>query len=160
MPGGSGVRNPQGGGGNQNQAGDPGSDQLAKDESKPSPPAQEPANGFGNDDVAPAGAEQTNLQLGGLADALKDAATAKELEERTGLNKEQLGELAKKYEKPKVGAGRAAKDVEVKVGEQAAVGPGANLPGAGMHALQHGQDPRRSQHDPGYGRGPQPRQRE
>ena len=82
--------------------------------------------------MAPAGAEQSNLQLRGLSDALKDAEMTKELMDRTGYSKEQLGELAKKFEKPKVGPGRDAKDVEVKVGEQAAVGPGANNPGAGV----------------------------
>jgi hypothetical protein len=132
MPGGGGARSPQGGGGLRDQAGDPGSDQLPKDESKPSPPAQEPNNPFGNDDVAPAGAEQSNLTLGRLPDALKDAATVKELEERTGMTKEQLEQFAKKYEKPKIGPGREAKDVEVKVGEQAPVAPSANLPGAGV----------------------------
>jgi hypothetical protein len=110
--------------------GDPGSGALPKDESKESPRAEEPANPYGNDDVAPAGAEQSSLTLRGLNEALNDPARLKELEERTGVSKERLEQFAKQYEKPKVAPGREAKDVEVKVGEQAPVAPGADLPGA------------------------------
>jgi hypothetical protein len=129
--GGQGVQNPVIGGGPANAAGNPGGEQP-KDETKPTPPAQEPENQFGNDDVAPKGTPQSGLQLRGLADALKDADTLKELEERTHLSKEQLEQFARQFEKPKVAPGREAQDVEVKVGEQQAVGPGANLPGAGV----------------------------
>lgn len=129
MPGGSGVRNPVGGGGNKDGGGNPGGGEPAKDESQPSPHAQEAGN-FGNDDVAPAGQAQSGLQIRGLSDALKDASQEKELEQKTGLSKERLEQIAKKYEKPNVGAGRDAKDVQVKIGEQPAVGPASNLPGA------------------------------
>src|SRR5262249_44665973 len=94
--------------------------------------AQEPENPPLGDDVAPKGAEQSGLSLRGLSDALKDAATAKELEDATGMTKEQLEQFARKYEKPKVAPGREGKEVEVKVGEQPAAKPRSNLPGAGV----------------------------
>ena len=146
MPGGSGARSPIGGGGPGNQAGDPGSELPPKDESKTSPPAQDVENPFGDADVAPKGAE---APLGGLADALKDAATAKELEERTGMTKEQIEQFVKDYEKPKVGAGREGKEVEVKVGAQPAAAPASNLPGLGTQKTSTDQDPQSRRYSPG-----------
>jgi hypothetical protein len=133
MPGGGGGNSNMGGGalGPQNGNAGNGNDQPAKDETKPSPPAEEPDNRFGNDDLAPPNQPATDLTLRGLHDALKDDATARELEQRLNMTKEQLEQFAKKYEKPKVGPGREAKEVELKVGEQPAVGPAANLPGPG-----------------------------
>jgi hypothetical protein len=128
MPGGGGARSQVGGGGHVDGAGDPGSELTGKDESKPSPPAEDPNNPFGNADVAPRGADQSNLTLRGLSDALKDAQTAKELEDASHMSKSQLEQFARKYEKPNVAPGREGKEVEVKVGEQPAVKPGSNLP--------------------------------
>jgi len=51
------------------------------------------------------------------------------------MTKEQLEQFAKKYEKPKVGPGREAKEVEVKVGEQPAAKPGQDMPGAGVQSF-------------------------
>jgi hypothetical protein len=109
-------------------AGDPGTDEPGKDESTPSPPAVDPNNPFGNSDVAPRGADQSNLTLRGLSDALKDAKTAKELEDVTGKTKEFLEQYARKFEKQNIAPGREGKDVEVKVGEQPAAKPGVDLP--------------------------------
>jgi hypothetical protein len=128
MPGGGGTRTQFGGGGNRDGAGDPGSESTAKDESKPSPPAEDPNHPFGTDDVAPRGQNQSNLTIRGLTDALKDAQTAKELEDASRMTKEQLEQFARKFEKPNAAPGREAKDIEVKVGEQAAAKPGSNLP--------------------------------
>jgi hypothetical protein len=44
------------------------------------------------------------------------------------MTKEQLAQYARKFEKPKLAPGREANDVEMKVGEQPAAKPGANLP--------------------------------
>ncbi len=130
MSGGGGGRANEGGGGAGPESGAAGIDPNAKDESKPTPPAAEAKDPFTNDDVAPANQAPTNLSLTGLSDALKDAAKVKELEYRSGLSKEQIEMLAKKYEKPKVGPGREAREVDVSVGEQAPAGPGSNLPGS------------------------------
>jgi hypothetical protein len=127
MPGGGGNRTPFGGGGHFDGTGDPGTE-PGKDDTKPSPPAEDPNNPFGNADVAPRGADASNLTLRGLSDALKDAQIAKELEDATGKTKEQLEQFARKYEKPNVAPGREGKQVEVKVGEQQAAKPGTNLP--------------------------------
>jgi hypothetical protein len=128
MSGGGGGRANQGGGGAGPESGATGIDPNAKDESKPTPPAAEAKDPFTNDDVAPANQAPTDLSLRGLSDVLKDAAKVKELEDRTGMSKEQIEMLARKYEKPKVGPGREAREVEVKIGEQAPAGPGSNLP--------------------------------
>jgi hypothetical protein len=128
MPGGAGGRTQVGGGGHVDGAGDPGSESTKQDDSKPSPPAQDPDNPFGTPDIAPRGVEQSNLTLRGLSDALKDAQATKELEEATGWSKERLEQFARKFEKQKVAPGRDGKEVEVKVGEQPAAKPGSDLP--------------------------------
>jgi hypothetical protein len=135
MPGGGNGRNLVGGGGAGNEPTDVPGEMPDKDDSKPAPRAQEPENVPLPDDIAPAGTDQSSLQLRGLSDALKDAATAKELEDATGMSKEQLEQFVKKYEKPTLKAGREGKDVEVKVGEQAAAAPAANNPGAGVRTF-------------------------
>jgi hypothetical protein len=67
--------------------------------------------------------------LRNLGDVLKDDQAAKELEDRTGMTREQLEQFAKKYEKPKSGPAGPGREIEVKPGEQTPVKPGENLPG-------------------------------
>jgi hypothetical protein len=128
MPGGGGGPANQGGGGKGPESGATGLDPNAKDETKPTPPAAEAKDPFANDDVAPPNQAATDLTIRRLADALNDADKVKALEENTGMTKEQLEMLARKYEKPKVAPGREAREVEVKIGDQTPSGPGSNLP--------------------------------
>jgi hypothetical protein len=79
--------------------------------------------------VAPRGQPQSDLVLGKLSDALKDDQAAKDLENRTGLTREQLEQFAKKYEKPKSGPVEPGRQIEVKPGEATPAKPGENLPG-------------------------------
>jgi hypothetical protein len=123
----SGAGSPRGGGGNP-QGGSPGSDEKPKDESKPSPRSQEPENQFA-DDVAPKGQPQSDLSLRKLTDVLRDEQSTKELQDRTGLTREQLEQFARKFEKPKAGPAGPGREIEVKPGDQTPAKPAANLPG-------------------------------
>ncbi len=116
-----------GGGGNSQGPGGSGAGD-AKDESKPSPAAPASPDAFG-DTVAPQGQPQGELTLRKLHEALQDDQSAKLLEERTGIPREQLEQFAKSYEKVKSGPAAPGRDLEVKSGEHAPVKPGANLPG-------------------------------
>jgi len=115
-----------GGGGNDQTPGGPSG--PIKDDSKPSPPAQENQDPFG-DSVAPQGQPQGDLVLGKLADALQDAQSAKLLEERTGMSREKLEQFVKAYEKMKSSPAGPGREIEVKPGEQTPAKPGSNLPG-------------------------------
>jgi hypothetical protein len=75
------------------------------------------------------------LTLRGLSAALADAARAQELADATGMTKEQLEQAARAYERPQIGPGREAKEVEVTVGAQPAARPGSNLHGAGVRTF-------------------------
>jgi hypothetical protein len=130
MSGGGGGPANQGGGGKGSENGATALDPNAKDESQPTPAAPEVKDPFGNDDVAPPGQEATSLTVKRIADALNDADKLKALEERSGMTKEEIEQFVRKYQKPKVAAGRDAKELEVKVGEQAPAAPGSNLPGS------------------------------
>src|SRR5439155_21002670 len=101
---------------------------LPKDDTKPSPRAQESSDPFG-DNVAPQGQPQSDLVLCNLSDALKDDKSAKDLEDATGLSRERLEQMAKPYEKPKSGPAGPGREIEVKPGERAPAKPGENLPG-------------------------------
>jgi hypothetical protein len=105
------------------------SGEPAKDDSKPSPPAQEPEDPFG-DTVAPQGQPQTDLVLRKLNEALQDDQRTKDLEQRTGFSRELLEQFARKYEKPNLGPAGPGREIELKPGEQtAAQQPSPNLPG-------------------------------
>ena len=108
MPGGGGGKPERGGGGSGPENGNASAEEHPKDDTKPTPSAKEVDNPFGNDDVGPGNGPQASLQIGRLADALKDASKVKELEDATHMTKEQLDLLVKKYEKPKVGAAAKA----------------------------------------------------
>jgi hypothetical protein len=79
--------------------------------------------------VAPQGQPQGDLVLRNLHDALKDDRVAKDLEDRTGLSREQLEQFATKFQKPKSGPAEPGREIEVKPGEQEPAKPAANLPG-------------------------------
>ena len=98
-----------------------------KDDSKPSPPAQEPEN-LGQDNLAPQGQPQSELNFGKLHEMLKDPASAKDLEERMGMTREQIEQLGAKFKKPKSTPAGPGRDIKVKPGEQTPVSPAANLP--------------------------------
>ena len=99
-----------------------------KDDSKPSPPAQEPEN-RGGDTVAPEGQPQSDLVLRKLHDVLNDPASAKDLEQRMNMTREQLEQFVTKFKKVKSGPAGPGRDINVKPGEQTPVAPAANLPG-------------------------------
>ena len=102
-----------GGGGNSQGPGGSGAGD-AKDESKPSPAAPASPDAFG-DTVAPQGQPQGELTLRKLHEALQDDQSAKLLEERTGIPREQLEQFAKSYEKVKSGpAAPRVANLEVK----------------------------------------------
>jgi hypothetical protein len=69
------------------------------------------------------------LTLRKLHEALQDDQSAKLLEERLGMTRERLEQIAKPYEKVKSAPAAPGRDIEVKPGEQASVKPGTNLPG-------------------------------
>jgi hypothetical protein len=128
MPAGGGGIGQQGGGGlGPEKKGPAGNDEPAKDDSQPSPPAEDPKNPFGPADVAPPNGPQTVLSTRNITDALKDASTVKELEDR-GFTKEQIDQFTQQFKKPKLGVGRDGREVEVNVGEQPAAAPSADLP--------------------------------
>ena len=99
-----------------------------KDDSKPSPPAQEPEN-LGQDNVAPQGQPQSELNFGKLHEMLKDPASATDLEERMNMTREQIEQLGAKFKKTNSGPAGPGRDIKVKPGDQTPVSPAANLPG-------------------------------
>ncbi len=115
-----------GGGGNDRTPG--GTSGPTTDDTKPSPPAQENQDPFG-DSVAPQGQPQGELTLRKLADALQDDQSAKELVDRTGVSRERLEQIAKAYEKVKSSPAGPGREIEVKPGDQTPAKPGSNLPG-------------------------------
>ncbi len=82
------------------------------------------------DNVAPDGKPQGGLNLRKLSDMLKDPNSAQELENRSGITREQLEHYATQFKK-KVdpGAARPGSEFEAKPGEQTPGKPSANLPG-------------------------------
>jgi hypothetical protein len=60
---------------------------------------------------------------------LRDDRATKDLEERTGMTREQLEQFATKFQKPKSGPAGPGREIEVKPREQTPAQPGANLPG-------------------------------
>jgi hypothetical protein len=105
-----------------------------KDDTKPTPPADQSPDAFG-DTVAPNNQPQTELTLRKLHEALQDDKSAKLLEERMGMTREQLDQFSRAYEKPKSGPAVPGRELEVKAGEQAPVKPGTNLPGFGSQRI-------------------------
>jgi hypothetical protein len=79
--------------------------------------------------VAPQGQPQSELFLRNLSDALRDDQTTKDLEERTGMTREQLEQFATKFQKPKSGPAGPGREIEVTPREQTPAKPAANLPG-------------------------------
>jgi hypothetical protein len=79
--------------------------------------------------VAPAGQPQSELNLRGLHELLKDDKTAKQLEKDTGYSREQLEQFTKRYEKAKSAPAGPGRDIDLKGGEQSDAKPSANLPG-------------------------------
>jgi hypothetical protein len=78
--------------------------------------------------VAPKGQPQSELTLRELSEALKDDQTAKNLEDRTGLTREQWEQYARKYEKTKSEPAGPGREIEVKPGDQPAAKPATDLP--------------------------------
>ena len=128
-----GGRSTTGGGGNSKGPGVSGVGEN-KDDTKPSPPADQSPDA-GGDDVAPKNQPQTELTLRKLHDALQDDQATKRLEERTGMTREQLEQFAKAYEKPKSGTVAPGRELEVKTGDPAPVKPSSNNPGFGTQRI-------------------------
>jgi hypothetical protein len=105
----------------------------AKDSGKPSPAAEEPKDQR-PDDVAPEGAAPSDLFLRRLHDALQDPDAAKNLEQRTNMTREQIEHLATKFTKPKIGPAGPGRDINVKLTDQQAVPPAADLPGINLNS--------------------------
>lgn len=118
------------GGGGASGPGGTGSE-PGKDGSQPSPKAEEPPTGNNEgDNVAPGGTPQGGLNIRKLADLLKDENSAKQLENRSGITREQFEQYVSQFKKqavnPPAGPGR---EFEAKPGEQTPGKPSADLPG-------------------------------
>jgi hypothetical protein len=79
--------------------------------------------------VAPQGQPQSDLFVRNLSDALQDGQATKDLEERTGLTREQLEQFATKFQKPKSGPAGPGREIDVTPREETPAKPAANLPG-------------------------------
>jgi hypothetical protein len=102
---------------------------AAKDESQPSPRAQEPEDQSGGT-VAPEGQSQTDMVLRTIKDLIAKDAVTPELEKEAGMNKAQMEQFVKKYEKTKSAPAGPGRDIQVKPGNRdSADKPAANLPG-------------------------------
>jgi hypothetical protein len=101
---------------------------TAKDESQPSPHAQEPQN-QGGETVAPKNQPQSDLFLRNLQDALNDPARSKDLERDSGYSREQLDQFIKEYKQVKSAPAGPGREINVKPGEQSKAQPSPNLPG-------------------------------
>jgi hypothetical protein len=124
--GGRGGRSQVGGGGGPGPGEAP-YDQP-KDQTKPSPRADEPANPT-PDDVAPEGQSQSNLVLQKLSDLLKDPSAIKQLED-SGITRAQAEQWARRFEKKAdLGPARPGAEINAKPGEQKKAVPSPNLPG-------------------------------
>lgn len=100
-----------------------------KDETKPSPRAEEPEDQSG-DTVAPEGQSQTDLVLRSVRDLLEKDAVTPELEKETGMTRAEMEQFVKKYERVKSGPAGPGREVQVKPGERGEdAKPAANLPG-------------------------------
>jgi len=127
MQGPAGAQPPIGGGGVQGPGANRG--EPAKDETKPSPRAQEPEDQSG-DTVAPQGQAQTDMVLRSVRDLLEKDAVTPDLEKETGMTREQMEQFVKKYEKVKSGPAGPGREIQVKPGERGEdAKPSANLPG-------------------------------
>ncbi len=60
---------------------------------------------------------------------MNDPSKAKELEDATGVTREQVEQFAKKYEKVASAPAGPGRDINVKPGEQTPAQPSADLPG-------------------------------
>jgi hypothetical protein len=84
----------------------------------------------GNGNLAPEGQSQNDLSLRSLQDVLKDTAKTKELEDATGLSREQIEQFVKKYQKPKAGPAGPGREIDLKSNPNSDVArPSSNLPG-------------------------------
>jgi len=79
--------------------------------------------------VAPKGQPQSDLFLRNLQDALNNPASAKELEQRTNMSREQIEQFVTNFSKIKAAPAGPGRDITVKPGEQTPVAPAADLPG-------------------------------
>jgi hypothetical protein len=102
----------------------------AKDDTQPSPMAQEPENPS-TDDIAPqAGQSQSDLVLRTVKDLLAKDAVTPDLEKETGMTREQMEHFVKKYEGVKSAPAGPGREIQFKPGQHdAADRPSANLPG-------------------------------
>ncbi|MBV8487198.1 MAG: hypothetical protein JO161_02850, partial [Planctomycetaceae bacterium] len=102
----------------------------AKDDTKPSPKAQEPEDPS-TDDIAPLGGpSQSDLVLRTVKDLLEKDAVTPDLEKETGMTREQMEQFVKKYEGVKTAPAGPGREIEVKPGQHdASLRPSANLPG-------------------------------
>ena len=100
----------------------------SQDDSKESPQAKEPDDP-GKGLVAPEGAEQSELVLKKLQEVLNDPAKLKDLEQRDGISRSRIEQVARKFEKIKSEPAGPGREIKVKPGEQTAGQPTPNLPG-------------------------------
>lgn len=77
----------------------------------------------------PQGQPATDLTLRKLSDALQDDKSAKLIEDRTGISRERLEQLARPYEKVKTAPAGPGRKIEVKSRDQEPAKPASNLPG-------------------------------
>jgi hypothetical protein len=108
---------------------------MAKDDTKPSPEAQEPADA-GKGLVAPDGQAQSDLVLNKAHELLNNPAALKDLEQREGVSRSDLEQFARKLEKQKSAPAGPGREIKVKPGEhpQTPAQPSPNLPGLDPHA--------------------------
>jgi hypothetical protein len=131
QPGGVAGQTPVGGGATQGGA----TEENAKDDTKPSPRAQEPENPSA-DDIAPqTGRSQSDLVLRTVKDLLAKDAVTPDLEKETGMTREQMEQFVKKYEGVKSAPAGPGREIQVKPGQHdASDRPSANLPGIDLNS--------------------------
>jgi hypothetical protein len=101
----------------------------AKDESQPSPRAQEPEDQSAGT-VAPEGQSQTDMVLRTIKDLIAKDAVTPELEKDTGMSRAQMEQFVREYEKKKSAPAGPGREIQVKPGNRdSADKPAANLPG-------------------------------
>jgi hypothetical protein len=79
--------------------------------------------------VAPKDQPQSELFLRKLHDVLNDPASAKELEDATGVSRERVEQFAKKFPNMKSAPAGPGREINVKPGEQTPAQPSPDLPG-------------------------------
>ncbi len=79
--------------------------------------------------MAPDGTPQSDLFLQKLNDVLRNEASAKEFEERTGMSRERIEHFVTNYKKGKSGPAGPGREIKVKPGEQTTAQASPDLPG-------------------------------